>query len=152
MVQQHAKALTASVRILLLSLLVLQTGACNVFETKDEVAKEARVVISGTAPAPLELITSTRFQRWNDEEGDSHLTLLVSDTLALELTTDHDQIYPIKPDLGFFVKLSNPDANPAVVTMKVYFDGELNYDQQNVSLSESSIEFSFIFSNLNTVF
>ncbi len=139
-------------KVLILSFLVLQVGGCNVFETKDEIAKEARVLVSGTAPGPLELVTSTRFERWFDEEGESHITLFVSDTVELDLTAAHDEIYPIKPDLGFYVKLSNDDPAPATLTMQVYFDGELSYNQQNISLSESSLEFSFIFSNYNTVY
>lgn len=152
MLQLHANAFNGPIRLLLLSFLVLHVGACNVFETEDNTAKEARVLITGTAPGPLELVTSTRFEQWFDEDGNPQIALNESDTVSLDLTTDHDEIYPIKPDRGFFVKLANHDSNPAVVSMQVYFDGELNYNQQNASLAESSLEFSFIFSNYSTVY
>ena len=152
MFQRHAKAIGATTRISLLSLLVLQAAACSVFETKDEVADEARVVITGTANESTIVITSTRFERWYDDAGDSHTTLLVSDTVPLDLSAPFDQIYPVKPDIGFLVRIVHPDTIPAVISMKVYFDGELSYDQRDVSLTDSSIEFSYIFSNFNTVY
>jgi hypothetical protein len=152
MIPRQTPAAQWVAKVLLLSVLGLQVGGCNVFETKDEIAKEARVIVSGTAPGTLELITSTKFERWVDEEGETRITLSVSDTVELDLTSDHDEIYPIKPDLGFYVKLSNDDPTPATISMQVYFDGELNYSQQNATLSESSLEFSFIFSNYNTVY
>ena len=152
MFQRQTHAIGATTRISLLSLLVLQAAACSVFETKDEVADEARVVITGTANESTIVITSTRFERWYDDAGDSHTTLLVSDTVPLDLSTPFDQIYPVKPDIGFLVRIVHPDTIPAVISMKVYFDGELSYDQRDVSLTDSSIEFSYIFSNFNTVY
>jgi len=151
MFQHHAGASRAPARILLLLPLVLQAVACSVFETKDEVADEARVVITGTSNESTIVITSTRFERWYDDEGDSHTTLLVSDTVPLDLSTPFDEIYPVKPDIGFLVRVVHPDTVPAVISMKVYFDGELTYDQRDVSLNDSSIEFSYIFSNFNTL-
>jgi len=152
MFQRQTHAIGATTRISLLSLLVLQAAACSVFETKDEVADEARVVITGTANESTIVITSTRFERWYDDAGDSHTTLLVSDTVPLDLSTPFDQIYPVKPDIGFLVRIVHPDTIPAVISMKVYFDGELSYDQRDVSLTDSSIEFSYIFSNFNTIY
>lgn len=134
-----------------LALLLLSGGACNILETEDEIADEARVRIEGTSPVPLQLITSTRFERTYNQEGDAVTVLLVADTAMIELGTAFDEIYPVKPNLGFFVRLRNLEADPATVSMRVYFDGELNYDQQNVSLSDASLEFSFIFSNFNTI-
>lgn len=151
MFQHHAGAIRAPARTLLLLLLVLQAAACSVFDSKDEVADEARVVITGTSNESTIVITSTRFERWYDDEGASHTTLLVSDTVPLDLSTPFDEIYPVKPDIGFLVRVVHPDTIPAVISMKVYFDGELAYDQRDVSLNDSSIEFSYIFSNFNTL-
>jgi len=151
MFQHHAGAIRAPARTLLLLLLVLQAAACSVFDSKDEVADEARVVITGTSNESTIVITSTRFERWYDDEGASHTTLLVSDTVPLDLSTPFDEIYPVKPDIGFLVRVVHPDTIPAVISMKVYFDGELAYDQRDVSLNDSSIEFSYIFSNFNSL-
>jgi hypothetical protein len=149
---RNNKATVAATRSTLLSLVVLQAAACSVFETKDEVADEARVVITGTSTAATKLITSTRFERWYDDAGDAHTTLLVADTVPLDLSTSFDQIYPVKPDIGFLVRVVHPDTVRAVVSMKVYFDGELSYDQRDVGLTDSSLEFSYIFSNFNTIY
>lgn len=151
MSEPRLKKLNAVLRSGLMAILVLNTGACNIFESEDEIADEARVLIEGTTPVPLQLITSTRFERTYNEDGDANTLLLSADTVMIELGTAYDEVFPVKPDLGFFVRLRNLEADPATVTMRVYFDGELNYSQQNVSLSDSSLEFSFIFSNFNTI-
>ncbi len=151
MLERLSAAPITYLRTGVLALLVLSTGACNIFETEDEIADEARVLIEGTSPVPLQLITSTRFERTYNDDGDAVTILLVSDTAMIELGTAFDEVYPVKPDLGFFVRLRNLEADPATVSMRVYFDGELNYDQRNVSLSDASLEFSFIFSNFNTI-
>ena len=149
MFQLHPRTMRPVLRFLFLAFLASQTAACNVFETTEDIADNARVVISGTAQAPLQLITSTKFERWYDEENNPHITLIVADTTGIDLASIHDQIYPVKPDKGFLVRLVNPETEPAVISIQVYFDGELSYDQTNVSLSDASIEFSFIFSSYN---
>ena len=152
MFKHQTAAIKPTARVSLLLLLALQAVGCSVFETKDEVADEARVVITGTSNETSIVITSTRFERWYDSEGESHTKLLVADTVPLDLTTTFDEIYPVKPAIGFLVRVVHPDSIPAVISMKVYFDGELSYDQRDVSLTNSSIEFSYIFSNFNTVY
>ena len=151
MFPSHPKTLPWGLRLLVLALMAFQLAACNVFETKDEIANNARVVVTGTAQAPLLLITSTKFERWQDEEGATHVNLVASDTAQISLATAFDQVYPVKPDKGFLVRLVNPETEPAVVSLQVYFDGELNYDQSDVSLSDASIEFSYIFTNFNQI-
>ena len=136
-------------RLLLLLLLMTSAAACGVFESEEDIAKNARVVISGTTPVPLTLITSTQFERSVNEDGQPLLTLIRSDTTELTLSSIHDQIYPIRPDKGFLARVINPTQETATISMQVYFDGELKYDQQNVSLTDSSIEFSFIFESYN---
>jgi len=127
-----------------------------VLKTEDEVADEARVVITGTVTDSTVLITSTKFERSYDDQGEPHTTLTVSDTIPLkpymEEGSAFDQIFPVKPDIGFLARVVHSDTVPSVISMQVYFDGELNYDQKNVSLVDSSLEFSYIFSNFNTVY
>jgi len=152
MFPRYTRALKATTRITFLSVLALQAGGCSVFNAEDEVADEARVVITGTSTASTELITSTRFERWVDGAGDTHTKLLIADTIPLDLSTSFDEIYPVKPNIGFLVRVVHPDTIPAVFSMQVYFDGELSYDQRDISLNDSSIEFSYIFSNFNSVY
>ena len=151
MSERTYESLRALLRTGLMAFLVLNTAGCGIFETEDEIADEARVLIEGTSPIPLQVITSTRFERVYNEEGDLNTLLLVSDTVMIDLETPFDEIFPVKPDVGFLVRLRNLEADPAVVSMRVYFDGDLRYDQQNVSLSDASLEFSYIFSNFNSI-
>lgn len=141
----------AWVRHSLLCLLVFQVAACNVFESEDEVADEARVVITGTGTDSTKVITSTRFERWLDDQGETRTSFIVSDTVYSDLATAFDETYPVKPDRGFLVRVVHNDTLPAVISIQVYFDGELSYDQKNVSLTQSSLEFSYIFSNFSTI-
>jgi len=141
--------LRSGLKLLATALLAAGTAACGVFETEDDVANNARVVISGTTPVPLMLITSTKFERYVNQNGEPLITLVVSDTVELELATAFDETFPVKPDKGFLARLINPTQETATISMQVYFDGELNYDQQNVSLTDSSIEFSFVFESYN---
>lgn len=145
------ESLEALLRAGLMAFLVLSTSACGLFETEEEIADEARVLIEGTSPTPLQVITSTRFERVYNEEGDLNTLLLVSDTAMVDLGTPFDEIFPVRPDVGFLVRVRNLEADPAVISMRVYFDGDLRYNQQNVSLSDASLEFSYIFSNFNSI-
>lgn len=137
-------------RVLFLGLLATTIG-CGIFETTEEIADEARVVVTGNAQTPLLLVTSTKFTRFYNEEGAPVITLAFSDTASITLDVPHDEIYPIKPDRGFYVKLTNPDTLTAVVDMKVYFDGELSYERTNLSLTDASVDYNFIWENYNVV-
>jgi len=132
-------------------LLLILFTACNIFDAEVEIAKEARVLVTGTAPEPLELVTSTKFTRSFPSEGGVILSLAFADTTFLSLASPHDETYPIRPDRGFFVRLKNLSMEPATVSMQVYFDGELMYSQENVTLQEGSLEYSYVFENQNVV-
>jgi len=138
------RLLPGAARLLLFLVLVFPAAGCGIFDTGGEIADEARVVVSGETPVALELITSTRFTR-TVEEGATVLILDEADTTYLDLASTFDEIYPVKPDRGFFVRLTNPDTLPATVSMQVYFDGDLEYNQQDVSLEGFSLEFSYLF-------
>jgi hypothetical protein len=143
--------LPQSTRVLLVGLLLILPAACSIFEAEEEVADEARVVVTGSTPQPLELVTSTKFTRTFLESGGVGISLAFADTAFLSLDQPHDQIYPIKPDRGFLVRLKNPGLEPAVVSMQVFFDGELAYNHQNITLQEAALEFSYVFENQNVI-
>jgi hypothetical protein len=128
-----------------LGMFLILAGACTFLESKEEVAREARVVVTGTAPVPLELVTSTKFTRTIEETGEVTISLAFADTAFINLATPHDQVYPVRPDRGFLVRLRNPGTEAALVSVQVFFDGRLNYDRQNVALQDASLEFSYIF-------
>ena len=137
-------------RAFLLGLLTAAIG-CGIFETTEEIADEARVVVTGDAETPLLLVTSTKFTRFFNDEGDPVISLAFSDTASITLDVTHDKIYPIRPDRGFYVKLTNPDTLTAIVSMQVYFDGELSYERKNLSLTNASVDYNFIWENYNTI-
>jgi len=143
--------LRQATRVLLVGLLLIVAAACNIFEAEEEIADEARVVVTGTTSEPLQLVTSTKFTRTFLETGEIRLSVAFADTMVLTLDSPHDQIYPIKPDRGFLVSLRNPVMDPAVVSMQVFFDGELVYNHQNITLQEASLEFSYVFENQNII-
>ncbi len=146
MTMRSLRATRGAARAGALALLLL-TAACGIFEGEERIAEKARVVVSGETTVPLELVASTKFIRTRQPEGQTDITLLQADTFQLTLENVFDQEFPVKPDRGFFVRLRNYDTIPALVSMQVYFDGELTYDQQNVTLQQAYLEFSFIFYN-----
>ena len=125
--------------------LLVLAGACTFLESKEDVAREARVVVTGTAPVPLELVTSTKFTRTIEETGEVTISLAFADTAFVSLADPHDKTYPVRPDRGFLVRLRNHSTDPAVVSMQVFFDGKLYFDRQGVALQEATLEFSYIF-------
>lgn len=135
----------------MVGLLLIPVGACGSYETGADIPDEARVVVTGTAPEPLELVTSTKFTRTFHETGEFTISLVFADTVFLTLDPPHDQAYPIKPDWGFFVRLKNPVMDPAVVSMQVFFDGELVFEHQEVTLEEDILEFSQVFEGGNVI-
>jgi len=124
---------------------VILTGACGILDSGGGVAKEARLVVSGTSPGALELITSTKFTRTYENDGSITIALIVADTVLLPMGSTHNQTYPVSPDRGFLARLTNPHDEPAVVSMQVYFDGKLRYDRQDMILEAIPLEFSFVF-------
>jgi hypothetical protein len=128
-----------------LGLLLVLAGACTILDSTEDVAKEARVVVTGTTPVPLELVTSTKFTRTISETGEVSISLAFADTVLVDLAATLDRTYPVRPDRGFLVRLRNHSTDAAVVSMQVYFDGKLNFDRQNVMLQDASLEFSYMF-------
>ncbi len=145
MINLSVSALLSQGRVLGLGLVLVLTGACGLLVSGEEVAENARVVVTGTTPVPLELVTSTKFTRTTDETGEVTTTLAFADTIFVSLAEPHDQIYPVAPDRGFLVRLRNFSEEPAVVSMQVYFDGNLHYDRQDMTLQDATLEFSYIF-------
>lgn len=136
-----------ALRLLPILAVALPATACDVFQPGTETPDQARVVVSGSTPLPLRLITSTRFTRTTDEDGSTVTTFTDADTVYLDVDIDFDRVYPVKPDNRFLARLTNPEAEDATVSMRVYFDGDLEYDQENVTLRDASLEFSYVFSS-----
>jgi hypothetical protein len=105
-------------------------------------AADARVLVSGTSPVPLLVITSTNFFSELDVgTGDRVTRLVLSDTLVLE-TPNLDRHYDIFGADRFLVRIVNPDAeNTADILLQVELDGRQVYSQR-ATMRDASLEYT----------
>ncbi|MFQ5538398.1 MAG: hypothetical protein ACE5GJ_13215 [Gemmatimonadota bacterium] len=111
-----------------LSLLVLPTlGACSGI-TRDSDASTARVLAEASPTRPLELIVSTDFIVVLDElTGEKNPDYITSDTVML--TGDVDRTYDLKDgDARLFVRLANYEDTVEPVRLRIFLDGQKEYD------------------------
>jgi len=125
-----------------LACLVGLTACDTLLSTDQDAPGSARVVIEGTAEAPLRLVTSADFDRVFTGEG-AFPVLITSDTVLV--TPPFDQRYDITEHLRFFAQLTNPDEAEANVTMRVFFDDEEFFDESSALAEGTKLEFSFLF-------
>ena len=123
--------------------LIAGLPACGILgdDTSDP-ANQAQVVINGTSPVPLDLITSDEFiVTRNVETGVTTTEFLSADTSML--TVPFEQAYDISTFERFLVRLINPDSMVASIRLQVLIDGTLEYDQTADISQGASLEFSF---------
>ncbi len=124
----------------LLALLVL--SACDILGADNEIPREARVLVSGSASNELLVVTSNNFSHVPDAGGNPVVVLQNSDTVYIDPAAVHDEIYDIAPANAFYAELTNPDTTTAIVTMRVWVDGDLEYEQVDFTLVDQSLSFS----------
>ena len=134
-------------RLAWVALLLLLVPACTLLDPEVGVPDRARVFLSGSSAAQLEVIISTDFVRAAAEGGSSEVSLTRADTFYTDLSTTHDQVYQVAPKNRFFVRVSNPDTALAIVTLKIWMDGDLKYEHEEYTLREASMEFSRIYND-----
>ena len=112
---------------LLASLALLSATACESI-TRSDPPTQARVVAEVTTDVPLELIVSTSFEVILDElTGNLNPGFRNADTVRL--TADYDETYALNPeDSKFFVHLGNDQDGVSPVRLRVFLDGEQEYD------------------------
>lgn len=134
--------MTRSLRTLLLAAVGLGVSGCGILDDQEPRRERANVVIQGTSPVPLSLITSSEFVIETDPETfEQTAVLLVSDTV--EITPPFDDTYRIDAFERFLVRLVNADSAVASIRMQVLVDGSLEYDQAADMSQGASLEFSF---------
>jgi hypothetical protein len=134
--------LPSAARGLLVIMLTLWGSACGVLETDQSNPMEARVLVSGTSPVPLLLITSTNFVYTVDEGGSRVPVPLVADTVQISLPID--QVFPFGNSDRFLVKVANPDVNQtAMIRLQLLVDGRKVFDDQ-ASMRDASLQYSFV--------
>lgn len=137
LLEQVAQALAvASVTVLV--------GACDsLLETGQDTPSEARVVVAGTSTEQLRLVTSNDFFRQaTGSSTESAAVLVTADTTLF--SPEFDQQYDLGPLTRFFVRLDNPEGAEAQVTLRVFFDEELAFEQSS-TLEGVEVEFNFVF-------
>lgn len=101
-------------------------GGCDI--TRADAPTLARVVAEVDAAEPLQLIISTRFSVVLDAQtGNVDPAFLSADTLYI--TGDYEEALSLDPnDSRIFVHLGNETESVAPVRLRVFLDGEVDYD------------------------
>ena len=132
--------------ILIVSMIALAGAGCDsVLDDTQELPDFARVVLTGTSPVDLEIVTSTNYQVVSDFElQETFIQLILSDTV-LAVPPYEDDI-DIRSSERFFVRVTNHALEVADVTLEVSFDGRVEYSQAAFMSEGGSLEFSQTFS------
>lgn len=94
----------------------------------DAVPEEARLVLTGTTPVDIRVITSTRFALFRDPDtGEVSSVLQQADTT--DLRPPFDERYDISQFGEFLVKVVNADTTSAQFDMRISIDGDTKFDQ-----------------------
>jgi len=120
------------------------TTACSL-STENPTPTSARIAVTGTGTTPLQLIVSTDFFEQIIGEGtEIQAVLITADTFSVGLP--FEQTTPLTELGSVLYRLIQPDSVPSTVTMQVFVDEQLEYEQSNATLSQGgSLEFRFLF-------
>lgn len=124
-------------------IIALASGACSSGTSPDEKPTEARVQVTGTAPAQLRLVVSTDFfERIVD--GQVVQVKNSADTAFIDLP--YDDTVPLT-DLGsVMVEVTNLEVESAQVEMRVNLDSGQPPYQQSATMSEGgTLRYVFVF-------
>jgi hypothetical protein len=129
-----------------LGLVFLPAAACDSFLGTDQAAfaAEARVLLDGTSPVPVLLITSTNFLAQRDfETGQIVTQLLAADTVVLTTSDfDVDETYDIFGADRFLVRVANPDDDEtASIHLRVMLDDREVFNQR-ATMRDASLEYT----------
>ena len=133
-------------RILIGVVLTLVLVGCDdVLDDTQDLPDVARVVLTGTSPVDLEVVTSTNFQVVSDFElQETFIQLILSDTVLT--VPPYEEDVDIRSTGRFFVRVTNHAVDVADVTLEVSFDGRVEYIQSAFMSEGGSMEFSQTFS------
>ena len=141
--RRGARRLFAAVILVILTLSL--AGCDSIFgPNRRRLADDARIIIQGTSPVPLLLVTSTSFTAVRDQNGELVSTLVQADTVTLTTLPaqfDHD----LRGRDRFLVRLINPDLNEtAAIHMQVLLDGRISFNQQ-ATMRDASLEYIVVY-------
>jgi hypothetical protein len=126
--------------------LLLTAAACDGFlDTERESRETIRVLVSGTSPVPLLLVTSDQFASVQDPAtGQILLQVIASDTLTIT-QLPVDTTYAIGQFNRILVRLVNPDpAATADVRMIIRLDDEEEAYNVQARITGAYLEYSYM--------
>ncbi len=126
-------------------IIVLGPGCSSILDTEREIAAAARVVLEGSSPVPLTMITSTRYVGARDPQTNVfRIELIDADTVQVT-QFPLDRRYPLDQNGRFFVRVTNPNLDvTATVRLRVFLDAELVYDVR-ADMRDASLEYVFVY-------
>ncbi len=124
-------------------LTTVMAGCNSILDSSQDPPDEAEVTITGTSPAPLRLVLSSRFIGiWNPDQGKYDVSLNAADTVevtSLPVTRTHR----LNETGVFFVRLTNPAVDQtATIVLRVRIDGREVYSQA-ANMRDASLEYVF---------
>jgi len=125
---------------------VLAAAACDGFlDTGDQTRDTIRVLVSGTSPVPLLLVTSDQFASVQDPAtGQIQIQVIASDTLTIT-QLPVDTTYSIGQFNRILVRLINPDpAATAQVRMIIRLDDEEEAYNVEARITGAYLEYSYV--------
>ena len=136
--QTASRATTAVLGAFIITLV----GACSsILDTDRRTAENVQVTVTGQSPVPLQLVTSTRFLRGFDDDGQEQIRLIVADTANVSVPVEKTVQFGTSD--RFAVMLINPSTEAtASVTMVVSVDGTEVY-RQAATLRDASLRFTY---------
>lgn len=135
-------------RGLALAVVAALTTSCSLTTSPPKKPTTAHIIIEGSTPAPLELVTSTDFyQTQNQTTLEVNEVYNKADTLGIG-TLPYDATVDLT-DLGSIsVRLKNPVVATASVRMRVTLDNGQGYDQTATLSDGASLVYVYTYSEL----
>jgi acyl-CoA synthetase (AMP-forming)/AMP-acid ligase II len=126
---------------------VWMTGACGLL-LENPAPERARLVIVGDAGKSVRLITSTEFVAAVNEQGQTRVEMFVSDTLVT--TLPYERVFDIEDDQRFLVEAAWIDADFDAVSVQVFLDDAVRFDEAGVLKDGQPYRFVYMFNQAFT--
>lgn len=124
-------------------MLTLAAAGCGVLNSDEDHPEEARVIVTGSSPVPLLLITSTQFVFDIDPAtGDRTARALVADTSTISLPVD--RTYAFGNSNRFLVRVANPDLDQtASVQVRLLIDGKEVFNDA-ATMRDAALQYTYV--------
>jgi hypothetical protein len=116
-------------------------AGCEWFE--DPSPNEARLVIGGDTGKQVRLIISTVFVATVNEQGQTRVVMIESDTVFTSLP--YEQRYNIEEDQRFFVEAARVETDPHQIRVQVFIDNRRECDVAGLLVQGDPFRFVYAF-------